>query len=386
MKSITQFVIVLIFILFSKQFKAQHGLIRAASLNVGLESALSITLFNSLDSLFEGIDRGKIDTSLIDRSNFNLNFAIMSTLKNYENKDTIKVFYKKQLINLYPVSDSKYFITIAYIGNKANETGNLSLLLNLIATKAKGNMRFSIPLNYVTSSWKTKTVGNITYHFNDNINIERANIFNKKNTSIAQKLGVKPEKFNFYLCDNYQQIIRLLGFEYELESNGKIRDGFGVMENTIFSIMNNEDFSHDILHYYSEKIRTRTRNNTAEEGVAYLWGNAYYTSANGEMISQKKMVDFLNDYLQKKPDSDLLEIFTKKPKIYSSLALEISVKSVISGVICNEIEKRKGVDGIKTLLNCGSGDENYFKCVEELIKINKTNFNEEIKKLVIAFK
>ncbi len=385
MKCTSQFIIALIFILFSKQLKAQHGLIRASSLNVGMEKALSISLFNSLDSLFEGIYRGKIDTSLIDRSNFNLNLTIMSTLKDYENKDTIKGFYKKQLINLYPVSDSKYFITIAYIGNNANEPGNLNLLLNLIVTKAKGNMRFSIPLNYFTSSWKTKTVGNITYHFIDNINIERATIFNKKNTSIAQKLGTKPEKFNFYLCDNYQQIIHLLGFEYELESNGKIRDGLGVMENTIFSIMGNEDFSHDILHYYSEKIRAGKRNITAEEGIAYLWGNAYYTKANGEMISQKELVVILKNYLQKNPELDLLEVFTKKPKIYNSLASEVSVKSVISGIICNEIEERKGVNGIKTLLNCGSGDENYFKCVEELLQINKINFNEEVKKLVIVF-
>ena len=97
--------------------------------------------------------------------------------------------------------------------------------------------------------------------------------------------------------------IHLLGFGYSLYSNGKYRDGYGVDTKTIFAVMNNEDFSHDMFHYYSGQINKReNRNWITEEGIAYAWGNAYYTDKNGEMISNKRLITELKDYLAKNPN------------------------------------------------------------------------------------
>ncbi|MDR0547324.1 MAG: hypothetical protein LBG77_07060, partial [Dysgonamonadaceae bacterium] len=40
-------------------------------------------------------------------------------------------------------------------------------------------------------------------------------------------------------------------------------------------------------------------------------------------------------------------------------------------------EKQKGADGIIELMKCGRGDENYFKSIENLLGINRENFNEK---------
>ena len=76
-----------------------------------------------------------------------------------------------------------------------------------------------------------------------------------------EKIGVQSEDFDFYMCENYQEILRLLGVEYSVYENSKYRTGYGVDSNTIFSIMNHEDFSHDIFHYYSGKINKREDRN-----------------------------------------------------------------------------------------------------------------------------
>jgi hypothetical protein len=71
-----------------------------------------------------------------------------------------------------------------------------------------------------------------------------------------------------------------MGYEYRATSNGKTRNGYGVVANTIFSVMHNEDFSHDLFHYYSAKIRSNEENWYAEEGseVTTEWTRRFQTT------------------------------------------------------------------------------------------------------------
>ena len=158
--------------------------------------------------------------------------------------------------------------------------------------------------------------------------------------------------------------------------------------NTIFSVMNYEDFSHDIFHYYSEKINEReNRNWITEEGVAYLWGNAYYTDKNGEMIELDRMVYNLKNYLKENPETSLLKLFEDNPKIFNSLASEISVRSVLSAIIAKEVEYKLGLEGIMKLINAGGGKEligKYLTVTDKLIGINKENFDVKVSELLNA--
>jgi hypothetical protein len=49
------------------------------------------------------------------------------------------------------------------------------------------------------------------------------------------------------------------------------------------------------------------------------------------------------------------------------------------------VEKRKGIPGVIQLINCGAGDDNYFKCLDTLIQVNRTNFNEKVLTLLKAY-
>lgn len=368
---------------------AQTSVLKPAFLKSEINGSVKNEILISLDTLFSQIKRGRVENNLVNNDDHELSISIMKSFSGIEEnkKDSITDFYKKQLINIYPVSANEFWLTIAFIGNKNNETPILKTIVNLVATMTGNKIVFSIPTKYLTKTWKTKTIGNISYFFRDTINTERAAIFNTKNKSTAAKLGLQPEKFNFYLCNNYQEILQLLGYEYDAESNGKTRDGYGVDSKTIFSIMGNEDFSHDIFHYYSAKIRGNIkRNRTVEEGIAYSWGNAYYTKASGKMIEQKELVKDLKIYMKENPETNLLELFHKDTKIFKGLPTEISVKSTISSLLCDEVERKKGYDGIKTLIKCGFDDDNFFKALNELIKVNQTNFDTEVIKLIQVYK
>ncbi|QSS97588.1 hypothetical protein [Psychroflexus sp. ALD_RP9] len=366
---------------------AQEAINVPQYLNLPLDSTSEQKFRKSLNDLFSDLYTGNINKALITPKRFNLTVSQLQVLINYEARktDSAKELQDKFLINCYPVSSKDYIVKISYINQNQESQPIPVFAITLIATETNNNFTFSIPLDYLTRYWKTKIFGDITYHFRTEINEHLAKTFNHKNTEIAKKLGLKPQKFNFYLTDNYQEILGLLGFTYSLTSNGKYRDGYGVNANTIFAVMNNEDFSHDIFHYYSGQInKPKNRNWIAEEGIAYLWGNAYYTDTKGDMITQQQLVEELKKYLANNPDTSLFSLFKNDTKIFSHLAPEISVRSTISGIIANHIEQEKGTDGILKLINAGSKDRfnNYLKTTNQLIGLNEDNFDQKVRSFI----
>ena len=344
-------------------------------------------LIQSLDSLFQQVKENRLDNQFISSNQASFTFSILSNIQSYEiNKDSLRQTKKdKQLINFYPLGGDSFNIDLSLIEH--SEKGYIVYyLLSLIANDEGNKFTFETPFDYRTRHWKSKKTGNITYHFRDTIQIKRAQLFDKKNTAIANKFGLEPDALDFYMVDNYQEYLNLIGINYKVYDNGKYRTGYGVDTNTIFSIMNNEDFSHDIFHYYSGKINEReNRNWITEEGVAYLWGNAYYTDKNGEMIEMEQMVDALKNYLPENPDTNLLSLFEENPKIFNALASEISVRSVLSAVIAKEVEQKLGMKGIMELINAGGGKElvkKYLAVTDKLIGISKENFDAKVNELI----
>lgn len=350
-----------------------------------LNDTLSGKIAVLLDTLLVQIGEDRIDPALLRAEDAGLSKAIFSSLKGTEDRDSIRGSYKIQLMNLYPVGGGQYFLSLAYTGVGSGGMAVIKTIFSMSAVVGNGKVLFSVPLGYLTSNWKTRTVGKVIYHYPDTINLRRATAFDKKNTQIAGKLGLPPERLHFYLCANYQEALQLMGYTYDQSSAGKTRDGYGVEANTIFATMGNEDFSHDLFHFYAEKIRTDKRNSAAEEGIAYSWGNAYYTSTKGEMISQRELIPYLRTYLSTHPEITPLEVFSKNVRGFSPLAKEASLRSTIGSLLSDEVEKRKGIAGVIQLINCGAGDDNYFRRLDMLIQVNRTNFNEKVMALINAY-
>ena len=149
----------------------------------------------------------------------------------------------------------------------------------------------------------------------------------------------------------------LLGTSYDAGSAGRVREGGG-------------------------PIRTGVQNPIAEEGLAYYWGNAYYTNADGQMIDYPDQLRALKEYVQQHPDSSLLSLFEHNGKIFPQLAPEVSVRSVISALLCAHIEATRGIEGIKALMNCGKGEDNYFIALGKLMGIGKDNFEGKVRGLL----
>jgi hypothetical protein len=363
---------------------------RAQSLvGVGPGVAIADTLRGRLpallDTLFSQIDRGKVDPSLLNPRHGELTADILLSLKGIQHGDSSCAAYTVQLINCYAVAADEYLISLCCSGVDHRGVPVLKSVLKLVAGWVGGSIVFCIPVDYFTKGWATTVVGHVTYHSPRPINLERARLFDQKNTIIASKLGLPPTTLQFYICNDYQEVLCLMGYAYDLGYNGVTRRGAGVIANTIFSVMNNEDFSHDLFHDYSYRIRTGRRNGAAEEGIAYSWGNAYYVDGQGGTIMMSELVPDLRKYLSAHSGVTLLALFREGGDGFSPLAPEVSARNTIAALLSDAVERQKGVEGIKQLINCGAGDDNYFVKLNELIGVNPANFEVSVRVLIDGF-
>ena len=353
---------------------------------IGIPATLRGRLPVLLDTLFSQIDRGKVDSALLDPRHAELTADILLSLKGVQHGDSSCAAYTVQLINCYAAGADEYFISLCCSGVDARGIPVIKSIFTLMARWVGGAIVFCVPVDHFTKGWATTVVGNVTYHSLRPINLERARLFDQKNTVIANKLGLPSAVLQFYLCNDYQEALCLMGYAYDRGYNGVTRRGAGVIANTIFSVMNNEDFSHDLFHDYSYRIRTVRRNGAAEEGIAYSWGNAYYVDGRGGTITMRELVPDLRAYLSAHSGVSLLALFRAGGDGFSLLAPEVSGRNTIAALLSDEVEREKGVAGIRQLINCGPGDDNYFVALNELIGVNPANFDVKVRGLLDGFK
>jgi hypothetical protein len=332
-----------------------------------LASAQNKEIFsNAVDALFASIKTGQIPDTLLTGKDTGLTRTI---LLNYRPIAEMR----HELINEYPLEKGLYRLMIV--------CDTLRELLTLDARLEQDQVRFALPLWYDSRNWKEVQAGTVCYHYDHDFEPKAAKAFDAFNRQLAGKLGLQPMRLEFYLTDNYQQIQHLFGFSYDRSAAGKTRDGSYANERTIFAIMHNEDFSHDLVHYYVSLIRKSPRNSFAEEGLAYYWGNAYYTDSAGQMIPFPRIKRELQAYLVQHPEADLLSLFRQDARGLFGSAAEVSLRSALSAVLMEAIEKEQGVSGVLRLINCGSGEQNYFSVLEKLTSINTSNFDERLRRL-----
>lgn len=370
-----------VLLIMSLCLKAQTQFEIAGRLYSSLPDSLTTQIIDSLDKLLISIGNERVDTTLIDNEHADLNRNFFRYLKGIGRKDTIPDYFKARLINLYPVGGSRYMLTLSYTNN--DEIGRI---LNILAKEDNGNIVFANPVKYNARHWKTAKVGTLTYFFRDTIDMERARLFDRKNISIAQKLNLPVRSWDVYMCANYQEVLQLRGYLYESTTNGVFNSGYIMDPKTLMTCMNDEDFSHDVLHIYASQIRGKERNGVSECGLAYYWGNAYHSGIAGKAPDLEKLLPVLQQYIQSHEDVKLLDLFEESPNVLAEYGYPwpINVNRIIAATICRQIERKKGTQGIIEMLKCGRGNDNLFIATEKLIGINRDNFDTEVRKLIFA--
>jgi len=357
--------------------------------NLGFDSKNSGNkeILISLNQLFVDLDSNLTKSKLVEETSYSENLFLLKQVKEIKNSVENS---RRELINFYAVDSNRFMLKIAIY-----EDSSLRAIVSLIANVSGKKISFSSPINYRTRFWKDKTIGNVHYFYQGSLNKNTAKEFDKKNTEIAEKFEMPVKKLKYYKCLNYDEVQRILGIDFDAKSAGTVQSS-EAFDSTIITGVNTENFKHDVFHMYIETKfpDSKDRNFIAEEGYANSIADAYYAKNNGQIISRHELVGYLDEYLANSPDADLLKLFRENPRVYYQLSTHVtaevfgllSVRSTITSLICDEVEREKGVAGLVLLLRSGKSEDNFFLSLEKSIGLTTLNFNEKVRKFIIDYK
>ena len=294
-------------------------------------------------------------------------------------------FYKPYLKNVIKLAENQYLIQLSHIGVN-DSIPYLRTSYNLIAHQENGSFLFSSPLVLNTKDWKSKTIENCTFYYKKTLNTEEANSYVKRAAEFDAKLGSTNKTTKLYCAKNRTELLKLIGVDYKLDYNGRTSGVFSALngdEQLLVLGNDNEDFNHvdphDLWHdRLSLVISRRKVNKPVDEGCAYLYGGSWGLSWD----------DIFNQFMNKigsDKKSDWLFYKENSTNFVANKRERLMVDYVVTALIIQKIEKEKGFSGVWQLLNAGpyeKGNENYFKVLNELLHINKKNYNKEVWKLI----
>ena len=294
-------------------------------------------------------------------------------------------FYKPYLINLVQLPQNQYLIQLAYIGIN-EKTPILVANFEIIAHKIDNGFVFSSPLIRNTQNWKTEKVGNSIFHYKSTLNKTKTNEYEKMASMLDKKLKSVNKITEFYGCEDFSELQKLIGVDYKLEYNGREEGTFSSVlgdrklivsgiHNTHFDNFDPHDLWHDRL---SLVISRRKVYKPVDEAIAFVYGGSWGMTWN-------EIFKIFKDKVAKDKNADWVGFKEKPFNFGESQEKDLMVDHIVNALIVKKLEKEKGFSAVWELLNCGKyekGNENYYKSLEKLTGITKSNYNEKVWELI----
>jgi len=355
-----------------------QSVIIQSNINLPKDSLVKKQLVISLNGFLEQKDKPNKENKYVLKEDLLETSALLDEIKGMDQsvKYKDKNFFKCYLGNVVKQDDNNYIIQISYIAI-AESAPVLRASFKLLAQKRDSIFYFSSPLKRNTLSWKTKKMGNVTYHYKDTLNRVDVELYLKTVNFYDRKLSIPQQSIAFYYCDNLPEALQITGIDYKADYNGSSGDNLSSHANNECLVVGGGKVyqycfdTHDLWH---ERLRYVMNgdviNRPVDEGCAYLYGGSWG-------VSWPEVLARFKQYAVNNPNADWFKLYTEGVK-FESDEKPMYIAYALNALIVQKLEKEKGFAPVKELLDCGkreTGDENYFKGLEKVTGITKANFN-----------
>ena len=353
------------------------------------DTAENSRLLTALNGLLSQTDKPYKDNPYILKTDLLETAVLLDEFKDIGNSNKYKDahFYKGYLTNQVHLNDSDCIVQVSYIG--VNEGIPLTrACFKLLAKKRNNQYYFRSPLLQNSSLWEKKKIGNVTLHFKKDYNKKNANKYFNMVNAYDKKLEFTDKPTEFYCCDNYHEVLQLIGVEYKSDYTSIIKNSLSSAENDQNLVVNGyftPDFTefdpHDLWHARLHKvIPVSIINKPVDEGTAFINGGSWG-------LSWEEILSRFKKYAVANPTADWLALYNESTNYDKGAKFPLNVDYTINALIVEKLEKEKGMGAVKELLSCGrrvDGNENYFKVLEKTTGITKADFNKKVWELINA--
>jgi len=350
------------------------------------DSIESKSLTSALNDFLIAAQKPNKENKFVFESEAIETFILLDEINGTEKSGKFKddFFYKPYLTNIVPLKDNTYLLQVSYIGTNEN-TALLRASFEFIAHKANNAFVFSSPLLRNTKNWKVEKAGNNLFHYQNTINKQKVNEFNKLVTLFDAKLKATNKITDYYCTDDIIALQKLIGVGYKSDYNGRTESVWssssGDRKLVVFGDHNSsfDDFDpHDLFHDRLSLVTPRSKvNRPVDEGCAYLYGGSWG-------LSWKEIFKAFREQIVNHKNTSWTEI-KENPVYFKTKGFNNSADFIVNALLIQKIEKEKGFAGVWELLNVGpfeKGNEKYYQALEKLTGITKANYNDKIGELI----
>lgn len=368
-------------------YSQSNSLIINANIKLSKDSVESLVLIKSLNGFLEDSQKPNEENKFVLLTEKIETDILLDEFKGIQKSGRFKddYFYKPYLTNLVSLPKNQYLVQLAYIGVD-EKTPIVVANFEVIAYKNESGFLFSSPLIRNTQNWKIAKVGNCIFHYKTSINKTKIAEFEKMASVLDKKLKSVNKITEFYGCEDFSELQKLIGVDYKLEYNGREEGTFGSVlgdkkliitgkHDTHFDNFDPHDLWHDRL---SLVISRRKVYKPVDEAIAFVYGGSWG-------MTWKEIFKVFKDKVANDKNADWAGFKEKPFNFGESQEKDLMVDHIVNALIVKKLEKEKGFSAVWELLNCGKyekGNENYYKSLEKLTGITKSNYNEKVWELI----
>jgi hypothetical protein len=377
-----------LFTIYSLFISAQNQSVQIPiHLSLPKDSLLRKQLLTSLSDFINQIDKPNKDNTKVLNGDLPETALLLDEIKGIEKSSKYKEdhFFKATLNNVFKLNDSLFSVQLSYMA-KRNDTLMLRAMFTILAQRQQGAFYFKSPLKSNTILWKRMKVANTYIYYKNQIDKTKAEECFNMTLRYDKKLSAKIIPLEFYCCDHYQECLRIVGVDFKSDYNGKTYGSLFTEENNqsievdgaltpSFKVFDSHDLWHNRLH---KVLSTDIINRPVDEGTAYLYGGSWG-------LSWKEILKRFKKYAKENKNADWLVLYNESKNYDEKAKFPLNVDFVINALIIQKLEKEKGFTAVLELLSCGKKEkdnENYFKALERICGISKTDFNKKVWDLI----
>ena len=239
-------------------------------------------------------------------------------------------------------------VMFASIDSDSNLTTNF--IANYYIKINDDKCKFLVTQNIETKHWQKTVIRNVTFHYPPyhKFNRKKAQTLIDSIISLEKNWNLKPIKLDYYFAETNKEIQHIKGFDFNFYmARSEYPSGLSYQkEKSVFCSGYGENYFHEIVHLYLNPIYPNT---SLKEGIAVYYGGSLGKSFNEHIIR-------LNDYIKKHTNLNIAD-----SKEFHYMDEQTNPQYTIQALICYLVYKKKGIEGLKKLLEIKSLNEVYQK-------------------------
>lgn len=359
------------------QASAEPKVVRNLEIELAPDTETDQALEASLNGFLAETYAREYSDKYVDAEHYKRNEFFFENLPTGASRRESTSYDEPVVLRSYSPNEKDYYLTLSFSG-KRDGSPFLYKVVELKAVPVADHFQFYCLFDERTVGLGMESIGDVTFYYEGGLNPDKAKEFVEFKKQFTHLTGAEPAPMQYYKFQSLQNLLEAHGFLFDAAKCNDLCNDLGLTYNegkTFVTGMNNECYIRDYIHgHFFDRMDNSDRlYRPFREGMAIYYGGTWGGVRLPEMTQR------FREEMLPRPGIDFLQEFKKGRK--SSVRPHFSF-FFMSALLCREVIENHGFEQALKLVYSGSDGEDFFANLEDVMKVNESNFHQTIVRLI----